>query len=598
MAESQTPQDGLNYLQSLMQTGQELMQQFEHALAAQTAATQAAMKQAGEPGGWQPGVWQPGAFFPAFGTSTEPLAKMAEMQRLYAEQMGALWNSKFLEPFIGERKPVVESAKKDKRFRDEAWEEQPFFDLLKQSYLINAKFLRDFVDQADVDARTKMQLRFYARQYADAMSPANFPATNPEVIKTAIETRSESIAKGMRNLIADIQKGRITRVDESAFEVGRDLAATPGAVVYENELIQLIQYEPSTEKVERTPLLMVPPCINKFYILDLQPGNSLVEYAVAQGHRVFLISWRSAIPELGRLTWDDYLQRGIFAAMDAVTEITGQPKMNTFGFCVGGTLLAAAAGVLAGKGEDRIISMTLLTTMLDFIDTGDIGLLIDENYVTAREALIGQGGILPGKELAFTFGTLRANDLIWPYVVNNYLKGESHDAFDLLYWDSDSVNLPGPMYCWYTRNTYLENNLKEPGKTIQCGVPVDLSKVTAPTYVLASKEDHIVPWKSAYRTTDILGGDTRFMLAASGHVAGVINPPAKNKRSHWVNNEAVEDAQSWFDKAAERPGSWWPDWDAWLKARSSGTIAAPELGSEKHPPIEPAPGRYVKEKSN
>src|SRR3954452_10111814 len=561
MAETQIPTDGLNYLQGLMQTGQELMQQFEHAVAAQTAAAKAAVDQAGATS-----PWQPAALFGGFRISGEPLAKMAEMQRAYAEQKGTLWNSKFMQPFIGEQKPIVEPAKKDKRFRDEAWEEQPFFDLLKQSYLINAKFLRDFVDQADVDARTKMQLRFYARQYADAMSPANFPATNPEVIKTAIETRSESIAKGMRNLIADIQKGRITRVDESAFEVGRDLAATPGAVVYENELIQLIQYEPSTEKVERTPLLMVPPCINKFYILDLQSGNSLVEYAVAQGHRVFLLSWASAIPELGRLPGDDYLQRGIFAPMDAVTEITGQPKMNAFGFCVGGTLLAAAAGVLAGKGEDRIISMTLLTTMLDFIDTGDIGLLIDENYVTAREALIGQGGILPGKELAFTFGTLRANDLIWPYVVNNYLKGEPNEAFDLLYWDSDSVNLPGPMYCWYTRNTYLENNIKQPGKTIQCGTPVDLSKITAPAFVLASKEDHIVPWKSAYQTTKLLGGDVRFVLGASGHVAGVINPPAKKKRSHWKNEGAVE-AEAWFEGAEEHAGSWWPDWDAWLKQR-------------------------------
>jgi polyhydroxyalkanoate synthase len=271
--------------------------------------------------------------------------------------------------------------------------------------------------------------------------------------------------------------------------------------------------------------------------------------------------------------------------------------MHTLGFCVGGTLLASSAAVLAGKGEDRIISMTLLTTMLDFVDTGDIGLLIDENYVTAREALIGQGGILPGKELAFTFGTLRANDLIWPYVVNNYLKGESHDAFDLLYWDSDSVNLPGPMYCWYTRNTYLENNLKEPDKTIQCGVPVDLSKIKAPTYVFASKDDHIVPWKSAYRSLGLLGGDMRFTLGASGHIAGVINPPAKNKRSHWVGDKD-EDAQSWFDNASERPGSWWPDWDSWLKARSSGTIAAQKPGSKKHSPIEPAPGRYVKEKNN
>jgi polyhydroxyalkanoate synthase len=591
MAETQIPTDGLNYLQSLMQSGQELMQQFEHALAAQTAANEAAMKQAAAAASLQPN-----ALFPSFGSGAESLTKFAEMQRRYAEEMANLWNANFIQPIMGEPKPVAGPAK-DKRFRDEAWEEQPFFNLLKQSYLANAKFLRDFVDQAEVDERTKMQLRFYARQYADAMSPANFPATNPEVIKKAIETRSESIAAGMRNLMEDIQKGRITRVDESAFEVGRDLAVTPGAVVYENELIQLIQYTPTTETIERMPLLMVPPCINKFYILDLQPGNSLVEWAVAQGHRVFLISWRSANPELSHVTWDDYLEKGIFKAMEVVGEITGEPKLHMLGFCVGGTQLGSAAGVLAARGDTRINSLTFLTTMLDFRETGDIGLLIDENYVAAREALIGRGGILPGKELAFTFGTLRANDLIWPYVVNNYLKGESHDTFDLLYWDSDSVNLPGPMYCWYTRNMYLENKLKEPGGTVQCGTPVDLSKITAPAFVLASKEDHIVPWKSAYQTTRLLGGDVRFVLGASGHVAGVINPPAKNKRSHWKNEGAVE-AETWFDSAEEHPGSWWPDWDAWLKKHGSGTIAAPKVGSAKYPVVEPAPGRYVKEKSN
>jgi polyhydroxyalkanoate synthase len=401
----------------------------------------------------------------------------------------------------------------------------------------------------------------------------------------------------MRNLIADVQKGRITRVDESAFEVGGNLAITPGAVVFENELIQLIQYAPATSEVERTPLLIVPPCINKFYILDLQPGNSLVEYAVAQGQRVFLISWRSANAETAQLTWDDYLEHGIFKALDVIGEITSEPKMHLLGFCVGGTLLGCASAVLAARGDTRVNSLTFLTTMLDFVDTGDIGLIIDEAYVAARETMIGRGGLLPGKELAFTFGTLRANDLIWPYVVNNYLKGEGHDAFDLLFWDSDAVNLPGPMYCWYTRNTYLENNIKEPGKTVQCGTPVDLSKIKAPAYVLASKEDHIVPWRSAYQTTKLLGGEVRFVLGASGHVAGVINPPAKNKRSHW-KNEGTVDAQTWFDSADEHPGSWWPDWDSWLKKHGSGTIRAPQLGSHKYAPVEPAPGRYVKEKSN
>ncbi len=309
-----------------------------------------------------------------------------------------------------------------------------------------------------------------------------------------------------------------------------------------------------------------------------------------------MISWRSANQDIAHLTWDDYLKDGLFRAMRVIEEITGEPKLHVLGFCVGGTILGCGAAVLAAHGDDRIASVTFLTTMLDFVDTGDIGLLIDENYVVTREATIGRGGILPGRELAFTFGTLRANDLIWPYVVNNYLKGEPHEAFDLLYWDSDSVNLPGPMYCWYTRNMYLENNLKEPGKTIQCDTPVDLSKIKAPAYVLASKEDHIVPWRSAYQTTKLLGGDNRFVLGASGHVAGVINPPAKNKRSHWKNEGSV-DAQTWFDSATEHVGSWWPDWDQWLKKHGAGTIAAKQPGSDKYPAIEPAPGRYVREKS-
>ena len=292
----------------------------------------------------------------------------------------------------------------------------------------------------------------------------------------------------------------------SAFEVGRNLAITPGSVVFENELIQLIQYAPQTGEVEKTPLLFVPPCINKFYLLDLGAGNSLVEYAVAQGHQVFLISWRSAVPEIGHLTWDDYLEKGPLKAVDVVLDITGAERTNALGFCVGGTILSCAAAVMAARQERKLATITLLTTMLDFSDTGEIGLLIDDASVALREATIGKGGILPGKELAFTFGTLRANDLIWRYVVDSYLKGATPDAFDLLYWDSDSVSLPGPMYCWYTRNTYLENNVKEPGKTTQCGVPVDLSKIDVPVYLLASREDHIVPWKSAFRSKDLIGG--------------------------------------------------------------------------------------------
>jgi poly[(R)-3-hydroxyalkanoate] polymerase subunit PhaC len=432
------------------------------------------------------------------------------------------------------------------------------------------------------------------------MSPSNFPATNPEVIRTAIQTRSASLSAGIKNLIEDIQKGRITRVDESAFEVGGNLAITPGSVVFENELIQLIQYTPQTPDVEKTPLLIVPPCINKYYLLDLGAGNSFVEYAVDQGHHVFLISWRSAVPEIGHLAWDDYLKLGPLKAIDVVRDIANVDEVHALGFCVGGTILSCAAGVLAARGESKLATITLLTTMLDFTDTGDIGLLIDKGSVALREATIGRGGILPGKELAFTFGTLRANDLIWRYVVDSYLKGATPDAFDLLYWDSDSVSLPGPMYCWYTRNTYLENNIREPGKTTQCGVPIDLSSIKVPLDVLASREDHIVPWQTAYRSKDLMGKDPRFVLAASGHVAGVINPPARNKRSHWLNDDLGREATDWLEAAEEKSGSWWPDWDAWMKRHSSGRIPAPatQARNADYHIIEPAPGRYVKQKSN
>ena len=571
--------DASRYLESLMRAGQDAMKQFDDALA---SAAGVRGKEAN----------LPGQFFPPFGL-------IADLQREYFRQLWRFWNTTFLQAISGGTNSNAALAKGDKRFKDDAWSEQPYYELLKQSYLLGSRQLHEFVDRAQVDDRTKLQLRFYARQFIDAMSPTNFPATNPEVIRKAIETRSASLTDGMKNLIEDIQKGRITRVDESAFEVGRNLAITPGSVVFENELIQLIQYAPQTGEVEKTPLLIVPPCINKYYLLDLGAGNSLVEYAVAQGHQVFLISWRSALPETGHLTWDDYLEMGPLRAVDVVLDITGAERTHALGFCVGGTILSCAAAVLAARQQDKLATVTLLTTMLDFSDTGEIGLLIDKTSVALREAAIGKGGILPGKELAFTFGTLRANDLIWRYVVDNYLKGATPDAFNLLFWDSDSVSLPGPMYCWYTRNTYLENNIKDPGKTTQCGVPVDLSKITAPVYLLASREDHIVPWKAAYLTKDLIGGDARFVLAASGHVAGVINPPARNKRSHWLNDELVSDPQRWIEAAQEKPGSWWPDWDAWMKHHSSGTIPAPtELGNAQYHPIEPAPGRYVKLKSN
>ena len=565
------------YLESLMRAGQEATKQFDDAL---TAAMGVETK-------------------PGKSGEMSPLAVTANMQQQYWSPIFDFWRGFFNVKSATNTDSHVQAPRGDRRFKDEVWSQSPYYDLLKQSYLLNSKQLTEFVDEALIDDKSKLQLRFYARQFIDAMSPSNFPATNPEVIRTAIRTRSASLAAGMQNLIEDLQKGRITRVDEAAFEIGRNLAVTPGTVVFENELIQLIQYTPQTAEVEKTPLLIVPPCINKYYLLDLGAGNSFVEYAVAQGHQVFLISWRSAVAETQYLTWDDYLNLGPLKAIDVVRDIADVDQIHALGFCVGGTILSCAAGVLAARREDKLTTMTLLTTMVDFADTGEIGLLIDHAGVALREATIGSGGILPGKELAFTFGTLRANDLIWRYVVDSYMKGAPADTFDLLYWDSDSVSLPGPMYCWYTRNTYLENRIKEPGATTQCGERVDLSKAKIPLYLLASREDHIVPWQSAYRSKGLIGKDPRFVLAASGHVAGVINPPARNKRSYWTHDDLNGDAADWLEKAEEKPGSWWPDWDAWMKRHSSGTVRAPSRpGNARYQVIEPAPGRYVKQKSN
>jgi polyhydroxyalkanoate synthase len=370
---------------------------------------------------------------------------------------------------------------------------------------------------------------------------------------------------------------------------------TPGDVVYENALIQLIQYRPLTAKVGKRPLLVVPPCINKFYIMDLQPENSLVRFMVEQGHTVFLVSWRNPGPELGHLGWDDYLEQGPLAAVRVVQDISRSKTLNALGFCVGGTLLAAALAVLAARGEKPAASLTLLTTLLDFSDTGELGLFIDEQFLAAKEATIGKGGLLHARELQNTFSALRPNDLIWNYVANNYLKGQKPQAFDLLYWNSDSTSLPGPFACWYMRNLYLDNSLRIPGKLTMCGVKVDLGQLDMPSYILATREDHIVPWRTAFLSTRILSGPARFVLGASGHIAGVINPAAKNKRSYWTNATTQLDADTWLATAEEHKGSWWNDWAAWIAAHKNGEKAAPKKpGNAAYPPIEPAPGRYVK----
>lgn len=529
----------------------------------------------------------------------DPNTALATLQQEWRERHAALWQAMLARGREETAPPLIAPEPGDRRFDHPAWAESPIFDYVRQAYLLNVQYLKKMAESAPVpDSLAKNRLQFATRQFTDALAPSNFAATNPEFIQKALETKGESIRVGLQNLIGDLEKGRISMTDDSAFEVGRNLAITPGAVVFENELFQLLQYAPLTDTVAKRPLLIVPPCINKYYILDLQPENSFVRYAVEQGQTVFLLSWRNPKAAQGHLTWDDYLEQGPLTAIKVVQEICGLDRINALGFCVGGTLLSSALAVAKARGEDPVASLTLLTTLLDFTDTGEIGIFVDEQSVAAREATIGKGGLLTGKELSTTFSALRANDLIWQYVVGNYLKGNKPAAFDLLYWNADSTNLPGPFAAWYLRHLYLENSLREPGKLAMCGVKADLGKVDMPHFILATREDHIVPWQSSYLGRQHLGGKSTFVLGASGHIAGVINPAAKNKRSHWVNDDTTADPDAWLAGAAEEKGSWWPRWADWLRGFGDGEIPARgRLGSKQYPPGEPAPGRYVREKA-
>ena len=567
-------------LEGILQFGQSLAQNFFQFLSQQSAAS-------GQGAAIPEAVILPGA------------ERLMELQRDLASRHASLWSG-LMQKKPGETSPPqVAPQPGDRRFAAPEWAESPVFDYLRQAYLLNAEYLSRVSDSLPIeDGRTKERIQFLTRQYVDAMAPSNFAATNPEFLKTAVETKGESITRGIKNLLADLEKGRISMTDDAAFEVGRNLAITPGSVIYENQLIQLIQYSPLTEKVHQTPLLIVPPCINKFYIMDLQPANSLVRFIVEQGFTVFLVSWKNAGPEDARTGWDDYLQLGPITALEVVRDVTRVKKPHVLGFCVGGTILSSALAVLKGRGEDPVSSLTLMTTLLDFADPGELGCLIDENSVAAKEASIGKGGLLKGQELANVFSSLRANDLIWQYVVGNYLKGNKPQAFDLLYWNSDSTNLPGPFLAWYLRNMYLENNLRVPGKLKMLGVKVDLGKVDVPAYLLATREDHIVPWTSAYLARGLLGGDTTFVLGASGHIAGAINPASKNRRSYWVSDSNAAAPDEWLESASEQPGSWWSHWMTWLKPKSGKEVKARgRLGSPRNEPIEPAPGRYVKAKA-
>ncbi len=530
-----------------------------------------------------------------------PMQQLAEVQADYLKQATQVWNESLqrLQPEAG----AVAKPLPDRRFSAQEWLANPAAAYTAQMYLLNAKAMMQLAESVQGDEKTKARIRFAVQQWIDASSPSNFLALNPEAQKKALDSKGESIAQGMRLLLEDLQKGHMSQTDESVFEVGRNVASTEGTVVYENELFQLIEYKPLTAKVYERPMLFVPPCINKFYILDLQPENSVIRYSVEQGHRIFVVSWRNADASMAGLTWDDYIAEGPLRAIEVVQEISGREDLNVLGFCVGGTILATALAVLAARGQYPARSLTLLTTLLDFNDSGVLDIFVDEGLVQLREMTIGAqapGGprLLTGKELATIFSFLRPNDLVWNYLVGNYLKGEAPPAFDLLYWNGDSTNLPGAMYCWYLRHTYLQNELKLPDRLTVCGEKVDLRRVEAPAFIYASREDHIVPWTGAYGSTQLLGGDKHFVLGASGHIAGVINPPAKGKRSYWTNDKLPAQPEAWFDSATEHPGSWWTDWTNWLKPHGGKLVPAPKApGSRKYKPIEPAPGRYVKAKA-
>ena len=488
----------------------------------------------------------------------------------------------------------------DKRFSSAAWAENPLAAFSAAVYLLNTRTMLGLADSVDSDPKTRNRVRFAVEQCMAAAAPSNFLAFNADAQKKAIDTQGESIAMGIKNLLHDVKQGHLSMTDESLFTVGKNVATTEGAVVFENDYFQLLEYKPLSAKVFEKPFLLVPPCINKYYILDLQPENSLVRYAVAQGHRTFVVSWRNPDASLATKSWDNYIEEAVIKAIHVTRDIAGKPaqeeSINALGFCVGGTMLTTALAVLAARGEKPVHSVTLLTTLIDFTDSGILDVFIDEAFVKFREQEMGKGGLMKGKDLASTFSFLRPNDLVWNYVVGNYLKGETPPPFDLLYWNSDATNLPGPYYAWYLRNTYLENNLIKPGVATVCGEKIDLRSLDMPFYLYGSREDHIVPIEGAYASSQVLPGKKRFVMGASGHIAGVINPPVKNKRSHWIRSDAKlpKTHAEWLKGAKEHPGSWWTDWALWLKSHAGKQVAAPKsYGRAKYKALMPAPGNYV-----
>lgn len=494
--------------------------------------------------------------------------------------------------------PIIQPTPEDKRFKAPEWSDQPFFDYIKQSYLLVSKSMRNVIEDLEMDDKRKRKLLFYSNHYIDAFSPSNFAATNPEVIKLAEETKGESLKQGFRNLLADIEKGRITQTDETAFEAGKNLAITPGAVIYQNELIQLIQYSPAGKKVYEMPLLIIPPWINKYYILDLQPENSFARYLVEKGFTVFMISWKNPDMSMRNCSFDSYVEKGALKAVEVIQAVTGARKVNTLGYCLGGTLLGTALAVMYARKDVPVQSATFLAAMLDFTDVGPMGDVIDQALVSKLErGELQEEGVMHGHDMEKAFNLIRANDLIWNYVVNNYLKGKKPAAFDVLYWTNDNTNLPAKMYSFYLRHMILGNKLSRKNALRICDAPIDIGKIEVPAFVIATREDHISPPATVFTTTELLSGPVEFILGDSGHVMGVANPPSRKKYGYSRSGTLGYGFEAWKESAKHFEGSWWTPWSEWLETQSGKKInASPQLGNKKYKMIEPAPGSYVREK--
>ncbi|MGE0096468.1 MAG: PHA/PHB synthase family protein [Alphaproteobacteria bacterium] len=530
---------------------------------------------------------------------------MADPTKLFEAQV-SLWQDYFnlwqstARRVMGEpSQPVAEPPKGDRRFKDPEWQENPVFDFIKQSYLLTANWMLDTVRKVDgLDDKTTQKIDFYTRQFVDALAPSNFVMTNPEVLRTTLESGGENLVKGLGNLLADLERGKgrlsIRMTDLEAFEVGKNVAVTPGKVVFRNDLIELIQYEPRTDKVFRRPLLIIPPWINKYYILDLRPENSLVKWASEQGHTVFIVSWVNPDEKLAAKSFEDYMIEGPLAAFDAMEKATGEREVNVIGYCLGGTLLNCALAYMTAKKDDRVKSATFLTSLVDFKNPGDLGVFIDEEQLAQLESDMNEKGYLEGAHMATTFNMLRANDLIWSFVINNYLLGKEPFPFDLLYWNSDSTRMPAAMHSFYLRKMYQENKLSQPGGITLKGVPIDVRTIAQPAFMLSTREDHIAPWETTYVATQLYSGPTRFTLAASGHIAGVVNPPAGGRYNHWVNDKNPPSPKEWLETATQKPGSWWPTWAEWIKPFGGGQVPARKPGDGKLKALCDAPGTYVK----